>query len=121
MTGNRANIAFLGSRNDVWHRMGQEMQPGQSIDAWAAQAGLGWAAVKVPAIISLNGSQFDHIPAANRFLPADDRSFVVRSDNGKLLGYVSGQDETAGYQLVQPADVLDWFQRYISVDDRFQL
>lgn len=121
MTNNRANIAFLGSRNDVWHKMGQEMQPGQSIDSWAQQAGLGWSAVKVPAIISLNGSQFDHIPADQRFLPAEDRSFVVRSDNGRMLGYVSGEDEGSGYQLVQPGDVLDWFQRYISVDDRFEL
>lgn len=22
MTNNRANIAFIGSRNDIWHRMG---------------------------------------------------------------------------------------------------
>lgn len=121
MTNGRANIAYLGSRNDVWHRMGQEMLPGQSIDAWAAQAGLGWSAVKVPAIIALNGPAFDHIAAENRFLPAEDRSFVVRSDNGRMLGYVSGQDESAGYQLVQPGEVLDWFQRYIAVDDRFEL
>src|ERR1700704_2377376 len=39
MTNDRANIAFLGSRNDVWHRLGQEMQPGMDIPAWAKAAG----------------------------------------------------------------------------------
>jgi phage/plasmid-like protein (TIGR03299 family) len=121
MSNNRANIAFLGSRNDVWHRMGQEMLAGQTIDQWAAAAGLGWSAVKVPAVVALNGNAWDHIPAEKRFLPAPDRSFIVRSDNAGLLGYVSGETDASGYQIVQPAEVLDWFQRYIAVDDRFEL
>ena len=121
MTNGRANIAFRGSRNDIWHKMGQEMEAGQSVEAWAAAAGLGWEAVKVPALIALNGPTFDHIEPAKRMLPAPDRSFIVRSDNAGLLGFVSGETEKEGYQIVQPRDVLDWFQRYISVDDRFEL
>jgi phage/plasmid-like protein (TIGR03299 family) len=121
MTGGRANIAFLGSRNDVWHRMGTEMQPGQDLDTWLKRAGLNWDAVKVPAIVALNGAEFDHIPAEKRFLPAPDRAFIVRSDNAGLLGYVSGESEDEGYQIVQPRAVFDWFERYISVDDRFAM
>jgi phage/plasmid-like protein (TIGR03299 family) len=121
MSNNRANIAFLGSRNDVWHRMGQEMLPGQTVDTWATAAGLGWTAVKVPAVVALSSPAFDHIDASKRFLPAPDRAFVVRSDNAGLLGYVSGETDSKGYRIVQPSDVLDWFQRYIAVDDRFAL
>jgi phage/plasmid-like protein (TIGR03299 family) len=122
MTNGRANIAFTGSRNDIWHRMGQEMAAGQSLEDWSAAAGLGWSAVKVPAIIALTGDAWEHIDASKRFLPAPDRSFIVRSDNAGLLGYVSGEAEKGdGYQIVQPRDVLDWFQRYIAVDDRFVL
>ena len=121
MTNGRANIAFLGSRNDVWHRMGQEMLPGQGIEAWASAAGLGWSAIKVPAIASLEGPQFDHIEAGKRFQKVNDRSFIVRSDNGSVLGFVSGEDHDNGYQVVQPAEVLDWFDRYIAVDDRFSI
>lgn len=121
MSNNQANIAFLGNRNDIWHKMGQEMVPGQSIEAWATAAGLGWSAVKVPALVALNGPRFDHIEPGKRMLPAEDRSFVVRSDTGAMLGYVSGQTEKEGYQIVQPSDVLSWFDRYIQVDDRFQL
>jgi phage/plasmid-like protein (TIGR03299 family) len=116
MTNGRANIAFMGSRKDVWHRLGQEMPAGQDIDAWAAAAGLGWRAVKVPALAALTGDNWDHIEPAKRFMPVEGQNFLVRSDNGHPLGYVSDR-----YQPVQPADVLDWFQRYIAVDDRFQL
>jgi phage/plasmid-like protein (TIGR03299 family) len=116
MTNGRANIAYLGSRADVWHRLGEEMQPGMSITEWARAAGLDWSAIKVPAIASLEGPQFDHIAPSHRFMPVDQRNFLVRSDNGHPLGYVSDR-----YQPVQPSEVLEWFERYISVDDRFQL
>jgi len=121
MTGDRANIAFLGSRNDVWHRLGTEMLPGMSIETWLKEAGLDWEAIKVPAIASLEGSRFDHIEPSKRFQKVDNRSFIVRSDTAGILGFVSGEDESEGYQMVQPKTVLDWFQKYISVDDRFAL
>lgn len=116
MTNNRANIAFLGDRADIWHRLGQGMQEGQSVQEWAAAAGLDWTALKVPALAALSGPQFDHLPAATRLREVDDRRFVVRSDTGRPLGYVSDS-----YQPVQPVEVLEWFQQYIGVDDRFQL
>jgi phage/plasmid-like protein (TIGR03299 family) len=116
MSNDRANIAFLGSRNDVWHRLGHEMASGMTIDQWAAAAGLNWSAIKVPAIASLSGADFDHIEPSKRFVEVDNKRFIVRSDTGSVLGIGSDQ-----YQPHQPAEVLDWFQRYISVDDRFAL
>ena len=116
MTNGRANIAFLGSRNDVWHRLGQEMQSGMTIEQWAKAAGLEWSAVKVPALAMLDGAQFDHIEASDRLRKVEGWNHIVRSDNGHPLGYVSDV-----YQPVQPADVLAWFDRYIAVDDRFHL
>jgi phage/plasmid-like protein (TIGR03299 family) len=121
MTNGRANIAFLGSRNNVWHRQGQEMLPGQTIEQWAVAAGLNWEAIKVPAIAALSGPEFDHIEASQRFRKVDDRSFVVRGDTGDVLGYVSGEKANEGYQIVQPRQQLDWFDRYIAVDDRFAI
>jgi phage/plasmid-like protein (TIGR03299 family) len=116
MTTGAAAIAFLGSRNDVWHRQGTEMPADASIDTWATAAGLAWTAHAVPAIAALDGAHFDHIPADKRFHIVEGQRFIVRGDTGHALGYVSD-----GYQIVQPRDVLDWFARYISVDDRFQL
>src|SRR5215471_13871204 len=123
MTNSRANIAFLGSRNDVWHRLGQEMQAGMSVEQWAKAAGLDWVAVKCAAYAALDDQQFprsalEHAHIANgvQLTIADGHKFIVRSDNGHVLGHASDR-----YQPVQPRDVLDWFQRYIAVDDRFQL
>jgi phage/plasmid-like protein (TIGR03299 family) len=116
MTNNRANIAFLGSRDDIWHRLGQEMSEGMSIEQWAAAAGLAWHAVKVPAIAALHGEAWDHIEPSKRFMRVDGMNHVCRSDNGHPLGYVSD-----GYQTVQPSDVLAWFEQYIGVDERFEL
>lgn len=116
MTNNRANMAFLGARNDIWHRLGQEMAVGMTVEQWAQAAGLDWTAIKAPALAALEGPQWDHIDASRRFMPVEDRYFICRSDNGAALGYASDI-----YQPVQPRDVLDWFQRYISVDNRFQL
>ncbi len=116
MSNARANIAFLGSRQDIWHRLGQEMEAGMSIEDWARAAGLDWQAVKVRAVALLAGSEFDHLEPSTRMREVTGQNFVVRSDNGQPLGYVSDI-----YQPVQPAEILEWFQQYISVDSRFEL
>lgn len=116
MTNDRANIAYLGSRKDVWHEMGQEMKPGQSIPTWAKAAGLEWSAIKVPAIADLRGAHFTHLDADKLLAPVDARVHIVRSDNGFPLGYASDR-----YQPVQPVETLEWFDRYIKADDRFHL
>jgi phage/plasmid-like protein (TIGR03299 family) len=110
MTNDRANIAFLGSRNDIWHRLGTEMQPGMSTDQWAAQAGLNWEAVKVPAYADLSSIGME------QFREVKDRFFNVRSDNGHTLGVCTDRRIE-----VQPRHVLEWFERYTGVNDLFQL
>ena len=110
MKDGRASIAFRGSRSDVWHQLGQEAQEGWTVDQWASNAGLAWTAEKSEAYASLLS------PSGDRMVRADGWRFITRSDNGHVLGCVSDR-----YQPVQPRDVLDWFQKYISVDDRFQL
>jgi phage/plasmid-like protein (TIGR03299 family) len=109
-------MAFIGSRNDIWHRFGEQMQPGQSIEQWCASAGLHWTAIKVPAIAALEGDAFEHIKIDARFCPVPGFKFLVRSDNGHVLGFVSD-----GYQIVQPVEVLEWFRDYIANDNRFTM
>lgn len=113
-SNNRANIAFLGSRKDVWHRLGHEMAPGMSIEQWAKIAGLDWEAIMVPAFADLSGPQFDHLN--DRMPRVDNVKHCVRSDTGGHLGTASD-----GYIALQPRAVLDWFEQYISVDNRFHL
>jgi phage/plasmid-like protein (TIGR03299 family) len=112
MTNGRANIAFTGSRSDVWHRLGQEMQAGMSVDDWAKAAGLDWHAVKARVY---SGRELEPSIGTD-FTECDGWRAIVRSDNQHCLGICSDR-----YQPVQPRDILDWFDRYIAVDDRFQL
>lgn len=121
MTNGRANMAFVGERSAVWHGLGQQMRAGMSVDQWITAAGLAWEAVKVPAIADLSASPyFAGKSVADQLRRVSNRSFLVRSDNGHPLGYVSG-DEGEGYRQVQPRDIFHWFERYIGVDSRFSL
>jgi|ERR1700733_97444 len=106
MTNDRANIAFLGSRNDIWHRLGQEMKEGMSVEEWAKAAGLEWEAIKVPVFAQIG----------EKLVESEGFRAIVRSDNNLTLNIASER-----YQPVQPSEVLAWFERYISVDDRFKL
>jgi phage/plasmid-like protein (TIGR03299 family) len=109
------SFAFTGERSEIWHRLGQELDASATRDEWLNAAGMTYSVEKVPAIASLNSSDFDHIAPEKRFVETDKR-FLVRQDNGHVLG-IAGE----GYQTVQPADVWDWFENYITVDDRFHI
>jgi phage/plasmid-like protein (TIGR03299 family) len=109
-------MAFIGDRNDIWHRFGEQMLPGEPLEEWAHRAGLDWTAVMVPALAALQGEAFEHVPAESRIVEVPGQRFLARSDNGHILGYVSD-----GYQIVQPITVLEWFRDYIADDSRFQL
>jgi phage/plasmid-like protein (TIGR03299 family) len=117
-TTGRAAIAFRGSRNDIWHRMGQEMAAGMSTQEWATAAGLDWQARMATALVDLSGPEFAHLDTnvMHGHHTVEGVRHIVRSDTGAVLGTASDR-----YVPVQPRDVLEWFQRYISVDDRFQL
>jgi phage/plasmid-like protein (TIGR03299 family) len=109
-------MAFIGDRKDIWHRFGEQMSEGETIESWAERARLNWNAIKVPAIAALEGESFEHIGMDARFAPVPGFKFLARSDNGHVLGYVSD-----GYQIVQPSEVLEWFRDYIANDSRFSL
>lgn len=107
MSNNRANIAYLGST--PWHGLGEQMKPGQSIDQWRAAAGLDWEAIRVPAFCRMPSGAFQEVTGA---------FFNARSDTGAVLGRATHSDQR---EEVQPRDVLAFFDRFISVDDRFHL
>ena len=109
------SFAFTGERSEIWHRLGQELDASATRDEWLKAAGLTYRVEKVPAIASLNSADFDHIAPEDRFVETD-KKFLARQDNGHILG-IAGD----GYQVVQPVDVWDWFENYITVDDRFHI
>ena len=105
MTNGRANVAYLGSREDVWHKLGAEMQTGMSIDQWQAQAGLDWTAEQCAARMDI-----DSHPAAEGF------QFTYRSDTKMPLGI--GSDRRREFQ---PRETLEFISQYADADDRFTI
>jgi phage/plasmid-like protein (TIGR03299 family) len=109
------SFAFTGERDQIWHRLGTELPTGAGRDAWLTASGFDYHVEKVPAIASLAGDMFNHLAPEDRFVETDKR-FTVRQDTGHVLG-IAGE----GYQTVQPSDIWDWFENYITCDDRFHI
>lgn len=101
-----AGIAFVGERKSIWHRLGNQMQAGMSIEEWAKAAGLDWEAVMVPAFMEINGV----------LLPVEGVKHCVRNDNNWHLGVA-----TNVYKPFQPIEALQVLEPYCQHDSRFAL
>lgn len=102
-TNGQSDIAFVGET--PWHRLGQQLQPGQSIEVWAQSAGLSHE-------VRRSIVQYDVEGESKLY---GDREVLYRSDNGKPLGVVGNN-----YNIVQPKDVLDFFAK-LAENNNFQL
>jgi len=114
MTGNRANMAYVGET--PWHGLGTVLQPGASLETWTQAAGLGWTALKLPSYYEIPARYEGAKPGETDMVKSKDKFHIVRDDTYESLGVMS-----EGYHVVQPKDVLDFFQHFILTDDRFQL
>ena len=86
-------IAYKG---DVpWHKLGQQMQAGQSIEQWQQAAGMDFTIEEHDALFRLNGD--------TKKVPG--KKVLVRSDSGNALTVVSKT-----YNVVQPKEVLEFYR-----------
>ncbi len=118
LSNGRENMAFVGSRNDIWHRMGNQVLPGASQSEMAKAAGLEFKVIKCPLWANIADLGLYDANGLRRGIKVDDRAALVRNDTGAVLGIAA---EGAKYNIVQPNEVLDWAYRYVGVDDRFQI
>jgi phage/plasmid-like protein (TIGR03299 family) len=86
-------MAYVGEA--PWHRLGERLPPGQSIETWVEAARLDWRIQMMPVQY-----QFQ-----NRIQVMDDRFVLARDDTGVALSIVS-----ADYQVVQPGEVLEFYR-----------
>ena len=100
------SFAFTGDRNRIWHKLGQELPENATRAEWIAASGFNYQVSKAPAFAQT--SHGDLIPSNHRF--------IIREDTGQVFAPVTDQ-----YQPVQPAEIFDWFENYITIDDRFHL
>ncbi len=102
-SNSQANFAHKGEK--AWHGLGQQLEAGQPIEVWAKAAGLSHTVERSIVQYEANGL----------LLPHTNKDVLYRSDTFAPLGVVSGD-----YNIVQPADVLDFFAR-LAENNNFEL
>tara|TARA_R110000868_G_scaffold74804_2_gene216413 strand:- start:3514 stop:4485 length:972 start_codon:yes stop_codon:yes gene_type:complete len=102
-SNSQANFAHVGEK--AWHGLGQQLEAGQPIEVWAKTAGLSHTVERSTVQYSADGILLPHM----------SRDVLYRSDTKAPLGVV-GKD----YNIVQPADVLDFFAR-LAENNNFQI
>lgn len=98
LSNNRANIAFVGET--PWHGLGSQLPEGATIETWCKAAGLDYVVEKAPV--------FAQLPGENVALP--NKAALYRTDTGAILGDASFNR----YNIVQPAQVLEFFRDLIA-------
>ena len=101
------SFAFTGPRTAIWHRTGNQLPNDATRDQWLDAAGFRYTVLKSPAFAQFKGEM---VPA--------DWVFLQREDNGHI--FASAKPE---YQLdnLQPANVFDFFDRYILLCPGFSM
>lgn len=94
----KAEMAYVGAL--PWHKLGNELQPGATIDQWAEAAGVDWEIMQsYPRYATARGQ------SADEMMRVDDKRVLFRSDTKAFLSIVSD-----GYKIVQPRAVLEFFR-----------
>lgn len=95
MSNDRVNFCFTGSRQAIWHGLGQELSDNASIDTWKKEAGMEWEVEETPVLFK----DFLGISTFN------DKKVLYRGDSNAPLSVV-GKD----YKVVQPGEILEFFR-----------
>jgi len=99
-----------------WHKLGQEMRAGASLDEWRQQAGMDWEIQSAPVQFVAGDDVHNVAPHQDLLAPPRSpqtrgfprRQVLYRSDNQHGLGVVSNR-----YHAVQPREVLNFFARFM--------
>lgn len=102
MSNNRANFAFVGSRDKIWHREGFEIAENASLDEWIIQSGLSFKIESSPAFMQVG----------EEFIQLEDKKVLFRGDTKVALSVV-GKD----FKIVQPKEVVEFFRDLVEKHD----
>lgn len=92
----KAEMAFIGSRDNIWHSLGQELTADAPIETWVVEAGCDWNALESPVFFKAEDDARVNYP---------DKKVIYRSDVLKPLSIV-GKD----FKVVQPREVIEFFR-----------
>lgn len=103
-TDGRARMAYVGET--PWHHLGQQLQPGASLDVWAKQSGMDFEILGAPVTFKA---------ASGKTYPQGTKQVLYRADTDEPLGVVGNK-----YKVVQPIQILEFFKNLVS-EQGFQL
>lgn len=95
-TTGKAGMAYVGET--PWHGLGSKLSSGAPIDQWRVEAGLNWNVKRAQV-------KFTDDESFGATIYTGESEVLYRDDSFNQLGIVS-----ARYQIVQPADVLEFFR-----------
>lgn len=98
-----AEMAFTGSRQAIWHRLGNELSEDATMPEWIAAAGMDWEAIPTPVTFDAGGGFTEEF---------DNQRVIYRSDTKAPLSIVSGK-----YKIIQPREILEFFEDMIDLDE----
>jgi phage/plasmid-like protein (TIGR03299 family) len=100
----KAEMAFTGSRDAIWHGLGQQLDENASIETWKTQAGLDWEVHESSVLFQT----FKDGKIVSDVFP--NKKALFRSDTKAPLSIV-GSD----FKIVQPGEVLEFFRDLVSL------
>lgn len=90
-----AEMAFMGSRQKIWHGLGSEVPATATFDEWRTLAGMDWEVFESAVSFNAYGEDF--------IFP--DKKVLFRSDTKAPLSIVGD-----GFKIVQPNQILEFFR-----------
>lgn len=112
-TGRYAFTRVQGSA-PAWHRLGGETPADAPLEIWLENARLNYSVHKAPSYIRKPG----FIGAPDTFERVDNAHHLQRDDTFAIISAASVTDR---YQVVQPAEIAEFFRDFILIDPRFQM
>lgn len=95
----KSEMAFTGSRDAIWHGLGQQLSDDASLETWRKEAGMDWEVHQSP----ITYTSVNETKTETHVVP--DRQVLFRSDNKEPLGIVSED-----FKIVQPEQVIEFFR-----------
>lgn len=96
----KAEFAFTGPRDAIWHGLGQNLQVGASLDDWRSAAGMDFDVFESAVMYNAMGDD----------IAFPDRKALFRSDSKAPLSIV-GSD----FKIVQPSEVIEFFRDLVEL------
>jgi len=106
----QVEMAYVGEK--PWHGLGEQLQPGASIETWLKAAGMDWKVQRAKVRYATRAAEGGSMTAykLDDLAVWDDYHVLLRSDTKAPVGMVSDQ-----FKIVQPREVLEFFRDLVEV------